>query len=590
MRFWRRARAETPKPDSEAGNEALAAIDAALRSGGWAAAGALLEAARARYPDHAELLLLESRRLRQQGQPEEALTCCDCALSTAKDPGSVQLEIAECHLALSDLPAALDALQVAVTLSPQLGSAWLRLGEVLVRLDRHVEALEVLPPAIEHSANPAAQARARYVFGQALHLDGRIREAIDAYAACLVTEPDHLEALTAMGHAQLMAEDEPQALRYYELAVSLSAQPSRQLLSNLAMARQNVGDLEGARSALMRLIAENPADYQLRWYLCQLDLLECRWAQGWKEYGSRFGAKASPYRPMPFRPWDGAPRPDDTLLILADQGIGDEVLFASCFQDAMARVGRTVIECEPRLLGLFERSFPGAHCVPTQRGNTTEWLKGLPEPQWQIASGDLPALFRTTDEAFPQREHYLLAKPESVQAWSDRLARELGPGLKVGLSWRGGTPRTRVLARSLGPQYWKEILTTPGVQFVNLQYGNYQEELSELQHAHGVTIHDFPRAVADYDETAALVGALDLVVTVCTAIVHLSGALGTPVWVLTPHVPGWRYTAHRQSMPWYAQSRLFRQPAWGEWGPACQKLAAELRELTRNVRAPGRLS
>jgi tetratricopeptide (TPR) repeat protein len=134
----------------------LAAIDAALRSGGWAAAGALLEAARARYPDHAELLLLESRRLRQQGQPEEALTCCDCALSTAKDPGSVQLEIAECHLALSDLPAALDALQVAVTLSPQLGSAWLRLGEVLVRLDRHVEALEVLPPAIEHSASPAA--------------------------------------------------------------------------------------------------------------------------------------------------------------------------------------------------------------------------------------------------------------------------------------------------------------------------------------------------------------------------------------------------------------------------------------------------
>jgi hypothetical protein len=127
------------------------------------------------------------------------------------------------------------------------------------------------------------------------------------------------------------------------------------------------------------------------------------------------------------------------------------------------------------------------------------------------------------------------------------------------------------------------ILGVTGLRFVNLQYGDSRRDLEKIQALHGVEVLDFPEALADYDETAALVGALDLVVTVCTAIVHLAGAMGRPVWILCPLVPGWRYTAHRTVMPWYPSSRLFRQRAYGSWDEACQYLASELRTLTGNV-------
>jgi tetratricopeptide (TPR) repeat protein len=563
----------------------LASIDAQIEAGQRVSARETIDQLLRSGQRDAELLMRHAKLLRLEGQPQIALQVCDEALADAIDPSAVHWEASCAHVALNDYPSAIDALNVAVALNASHGSAWLRLGEILLRLDQPIAGTEALDNACQHLTDPALRARAHYVRGQCLHVQGHPEQALVDYDLSLALQRNQTDALVASGNARLQLDDEPGALRDFEQALASTNAPSRQLLSNLAIARQNTGDLAGARQLLQQLLAVQPGDYQTRWYLCQLDLLECRWQPGWANYHARFGAGASPFRAMPFPAWDGRPRPDGTLLILADQGIGDEIMFASCFDDAIERSADTLIECEPRLIRLFQRSFPRAQFIATQRQTTIDWLAGLPKPDWQISSGDLPALFRNGDETFPQRDHYLHADASRRAHWRERLA-TLGPGLKIGLSWRGGTDRTRTRARSIAPEHWAQILSVPNAQFVNLQYGAYEQELAELRRLRAGSIHDFPEAIADYDETAALVSELDLVVTVCTAIVHLSGALGTPVWILSPRVPSWRYTAHAHAMPWYPKTTVYRQQAWGNWDSACQKLSSDLVLLTKTVGHP----
>ena len=168
-----------------------------------------------------------------------------------------------------------------------------------------------------------------------------------------------------------------------------------------------------------------------------------------------------------------------------------------------------------------------------------------------------------------------------MRHWRERLQRDLGAGLKVGISWRGGTPKTRARARTLSCADWAPILSVPGCQFVNLQYGECEAMLQQFQSEHGILPMHYPEALADYDETAALVCALDLVVSVCTAVIHLTGALGRPVWILAPLAPEWRYTAHRPVMPWYPSTRVFRQATMEDWSAPCQGVSAGLHQLTQ---------
>ncbi|PXW91873.1 tetratricopeptide (TPR) repeat protein [Sphaerotilus hippei] len=587
MRFWKFGKTATSAPAEPAPAPAttarVLAIEESIDRQDLPHARLLLDQARAAGLEAPELTLVEAQLCRLEGDTTTALRLCDDLLTTAPDPGRVQYEIAECLLARSDLPGALESLDVAVALSPGLGAAWFKLGETLMRLDRFTEALEPLERADQLARTDKLKILTRYRQGQCLLALDQVQPARLAFEATLALAPDHLEARIHLGHCHLRLDDEPAALACYEQAVARQADPGHILRLNLGSAYQNCGRYAEARALFEQLQRQRPNDHQVRWYLCQLDLLEGRWAAGWAHYRARFAAGASRFRPMPYRLWDGRTIPDQTLLVLADQGLGDEIMYASCFDDLRRRAGRVIIECEPRLLALFQRSFPDLTFLATERENSPAWLAGLPAPDWQIPSGDLPGLFRLADDDFPDRPAYLQADPQQVAAWRQRLSDTLGPGLKVGISWRGGTERTRSRARSLAPEQWAPILQVPGVQFVNLQYGDYHADLARLRALGHAPIHDFPDAIADYDQTAALVGALDLVVTVCTAIVHLGGALGRPVWILTPHAPGWRYTAHARSMAWYPSSRLFRQPAWGEWTPACQELTVALAQLTKNV-------
>ena len=175
---------------------------------------------------------------------------------------------------------------------------------------------------------------------------------------------------------------------------------------------------------------------------------------------------------------------------------------------------------------------------------------------------------------------YLRADSARLHHWMSRLA-ALGPGLKVGISWFGGAASTRGADRSTRLAEWSPILRQSACHFVNLQYGNSGDELREISREHGIVIHDWRDAIENYDETAALLQALDLVVSVQTALVHLAGALGKPTWVMLPAACEWRYGEDGESMPWYPALRLVRQSRAGDWQPVIARIARDLSLLAQ---------
>jgi hypothetical protein len=267
--------------------------------------------------------------------------------------------------------------------------------------------------------------------------------------------------------------------------------------------------------------------------------------------------------------------------------VGDEIMFASCLPDLMACGVHVVYEARRRLAPLMTRSFPQATvCASTGDGRLPAAISGSGIDS-EIPIGSLPLYFRRTRQDFPAHRGYLVADPARVELWRGRLA-ALGPGLKVGISWRGGTATSRQKLRSLTLEQLRPVLEVPGVRFVSLQYGDAREALQAG--AALPPIAQWPETIDDLDETAALVSALDLVVSVCTAVIHLGGALGRPVWVLAPYAPEWRYGLKGEAMPWYPSVSVIRQPAFGDWGPVIAEAAARLRRRVMPQGAPSVVS
>jgi hypothetical protein len=256
-------------------------------------------------------------------------------------------------------------------------------------------------------------------------------------------------------------------------------------------------------------------------------------------------------------------------------------MFASCLPDLIGQAKKIVVECDGRLAPLFARSFPRAEVHGRQPDQDMSRLSCAPGIDWQIAMGSLPGLFRTTLASFPKHSGYLVPDAHAVQSWRQRLT-SLGDGIKIGISWRGGSTDKTRRQRSTSLEQWLEILRMPGAHFINLQYGDSEQELRAIRATPGISIADWEDIdpLANLDDFAALIASLDLVISIDNATVHMAGALGTPTWVLQPYVPDWRWFIILENSPWYPSLRYFRQPAPGDWDAAFAGIVRQLRELT----------
>ncbi|HYH39447.1 MAG TPA: tetratricopeptide repeat protein, partial [Azospirillum sp.] len=269
--------------------------------------------------------------------------------------------------------------------------------------------------------------------------------------------------------------------------------------------------------------------------------------------------------------WDGRDLAGKRLFVWKEQGIGDEIMFASCVPDLTASNARVTLECSPKLQPLFQRSFPFATVVTP--GTVPDEERD--DFDVHLPIGSLPRYYRRSLADFPDHS-FLVPDPERVATWRRRLE-ELGPGPYVGISWRG---RIQTVSRShhyTRIEEWEPILRTPGVVFVNMQYDDAAEETARIREAFGVTLHTLPGIDMwnDLDNVAALLKALDLLISAGTAVMSIAGGVGLPTWLLwVDNVENWPCLG-TDRLPWYPTMRLFSRTLKQPWTQVTQRIAGE---------------
>lgn len=431
--------------------------------------------------------------------------------------------------------------------------------------------LELRPP----------QPDAHNAMGNIRRMQGRLEEAIAHYDLALSSEPEFAVALSNRALCQHESGRFDDALLGFRRAVKIDPQDVT-ATTNLAALEYDLGLDVDATSHLDHVLRIAPRLAQAHWVLGFGLLRSGDFERGWIEYEwrERDAGRADPSPDLP--EWHIGEAPDGPLLVCAEQGLGDQIMFASCIADLTSVVDNCIVECDPRLVRIFERSFPSVRVYPHLR-KSEPWRSDGIVPTAKTWLGSLPLQFRKHRSAFPVRRSYLASDPQHVDLWRKRLS-ALGPGLKVGISWRGGTPSTRRSTRSIDLVQWLPLLRHRDISFIDLQYGDHTAELEALTKAHDIQLTSWQDALTgDYDATAALVDALDLVISVQTSIVHLTGALGKEAWVLVPRVPEWRYGDKGDDMPWYPSVRLFRQTSM-DWTHVLSEVETALRRKSDQLR------
>jgi hypothetical protein len=287
------------------------------------------------------------------------------------------------------------------------------------------------------------------------------------------------------------------------------------------------------------------------------NLLLGNWKEGWdghkrilgrvKTRAERFYENKGKILPK----WDGSH--GKTVLVYTEQGIGDEISFASCIPDLVKVSKKVVLDCNGRLEPLFEAAFPDVDVHGTRYGNPMDWVDNY-DFDGTVAIGDLPSFFRNKTEDFPGTP-YLKANPKKLEY----------PRPVIGIAWTGGAPNTGSIKRSLKLEDLESVFRACEATWVSLEYKDRNDEIQAFREKTGIEILQPEEAKSkNYQDTADLVAGLDLVISVTTAVIHLSGALGKECWCIAPNRPRWFYRLEGD-LPWYKSVKLFRQDKGGEW-------------------------
>jgi tetratricopeptide (TPR) repeat protein len=560
-------------------------------------------------PNSPETFFNLGQALLRSGRLDEAVTALRRTVELRPTLAAAHLSLGAALHDLGSFEAATASYRRVLQLEPAHVVARLSLGALLEVQGKHAEALEEYTEAeVGRPDDLVLQGR----IGSTLLAAERWPEAITRYQGILDREPSNGEAWLglglayrgagnpsdargAMARAVELQPDSPQAV--FQLAMVLTDLAAfleagrlfQQALAlrpdwpeahfNLGNALRLLGRDEEASASYRRALAIRPTYEGAHWNLSLSLLRQGRLAEGWEEHEWRWDASlAGGKRPFPQPLWDGASGADLQVLVWREQGIGDEIMFASCLPDLLARVGQVIYACHPKLRRLFQRSFP-----------TVEFWDDLSvvDPAaltvtHQTPVGSLPRFLRSSIGQFPAHTGYLTADPARVGFWRQRLA-ALGAGPWVGISWR-----SRLMGSGRAEHYtrledWGPIFGAAAgrINFVNLQYDDCAAELAEVTARTGIIFHQFADLdlYNDLDEVAALMTALDLVLAPDNSVGEQAAALGRPIWRLDSGVD-WSTlgTDHR---PWQPSMRLFRRGPGGQWTDVIHAVSRALGEWVR---------
>jgi Flp pilus assembly protein TadD len=473
-------------------------------------------------PEHADSLHMLGVIASQCGQPRAALACIDQAIAIRPATAMFHVNRAAALLALRQLDAALLACQEAVRLKRYCAEAHQVMGHVLSDLGRPEEAIVAYRAALRYKVElPDLYNN----LGLALRHAGRLEEAVVALRQAVKRAPRDEQAQSNL--AGVLKE----------------------------MARP--AEAEEVYRAALRLGPDDPVPHV---NLGIVLLLAGKFEEGWGEYEWRFRAGAAKLPPCSQPYWNGDELAGRTLLIRAEQGMGDTIQF--CRYVTMATVrGPIVFEVQPGLRHLMREVAPWVIEVGDALPKFDVWCPLL----------SLPHLFGMQAPAPP----YLTADADRVTTWRDQI----GPqGRRIGIAWQGNPLAAAERGRSIPLREFLPLAQLPGVRLISLQKHHGLEQLATTPD--GLRIEtlgeDFDAGADAFIDTAAVMQCLDLVITSDTSVAHLAGALGRPVWVGLKHVPDWRWLLEGENCLWYPTMRLFRQTRHGDWGSVFAKMAALL--------------
>lgn len=576
------------------------------QKGDVAAAEALYQKVLRMTPQHFDALRLLGGLYIQQNRADDAVVCLRQALTITPNHPELLNNLGVAYCSQGRLQDALTHYEQAVQQSPNYGDAIDNIGHIYYNAGKLDEAVTWLSRSLRLRAdNPRAHA----FLGHAYRLQSKNAEAINHYHQALASWPDNIELLTCLANLLRANGQSAEACALYQRLVALKPDDAM-LRLNLGVIHRDMGDLRAALASYDTALRLRPGAPDIlinrAGVLIELDrpeeacaaydaalqispkradaawgkslalLMRGHYAEGWQLYEARFAYRPKPGPAPQVARWDGSPLARKTLLIWGEQGLGDVLQFIR-YARLCKEAGAQVIVCCDRALVRLLRNAPYIDAVFASDGFTPDHAKNL---DFQIPVMSLPHLFGTTLATVPQEMPYLFVSAAMQEKWSARFERTAGR--KIGLVWAGNPRMSQIDAhatdrqRSLTLAMVQPLLMQPGYQFYSLQKGEGAEQIAAL--GLGSQIIDLMPDVADFEDTAAIVQNLDLVISVDTSVVHLAGGLGKPVWVLSRFGGCWRWLRNQQTNPWYPSARVFGQKHPGDWQGCITQLTQALQE------------
>lgn len=545
------------------------AARAAFAAGRSDEAKRLLVAYLEAVPDAYQLRCLLGYLFQHEERYRDAEACYETALAIAPPSlqlfhnlGLVKLRVGDAAAARGYFAKALAIDGDAVDTLDELAAACLQLGDIAGALGCYERVLKIDPRHV----------RAYVGMAGAFSDSGWEADALRGFETALGIDPGNIEALNGLGIMCKRLGQYERAMQLFERALAL-APDEPALLRNKAMLCSLLGRQEEAETIFRRLLARDPQDADAHFSLGCTYLITGRLPEGWREYEYRWHSKERgvavkmPTSALPRWSGEVLARAGSGLVIYAEQGFGDGIQFARYVPLVARHFEKVLLHTRKPLLSLFQRSFaPYAEVVaemPDERGYTHH-----------CPLLSLPLAFSTSLATIPADFPYLSPDPERSERWRQRLAGERRP--KVGIAWATGKRGLHKRSFELSPELLDPVLGRGDIAWVSLNKEALDERQREILGRHRVA--DWSDELADFDDTAALMGALDLVISVDTAVAHLAGALDRPVWLLNRFESEWRWLLERSDSPWYRSMRIFRQRRPREWGELLDEVAGALRQ------------
>jgi tetratricopeptide (TPR) repeat protein len=505
--------------------------------------------------------------LAEQHKFQEAeVACREAVRLQPTDPGSHN-NLGNALKGQGKLDEAAASYREALRIQPNSPDAHHNLGLVLAEQHKHTEAIESYQEAIRLKPDyvDAIAAAAAALVDQK-----KLDEGIAVAHQALHLQPNCALARWALGVAH-MAKDEPlKALSCFEEAARLKPEfvDAHWARGAALMAENRAGEAVAALDAALRLNPDHPNSHFGRGmaYLLLGDL-----GTGFPEYEWRAKCKEAGPRAIPGPVWDGSPLGGRTVLLHAEQGLGDTIHFVRYASVVKKKGGTVIVECQPALTRLLARTAGIDRLI----------AQGSPLPDYDVHASllSLPSILRTTSATVPADIPYVTADERLVERWRQEL--DAVPGFRIGISWQGSPEHERDRFRSISLREFAPLAQVERVRLLSLQKGYGSEQLREFVGRFAVIdwTDRLDEAAGPFMDTAALMKSLDLIITSDTANAHLAGALGVPVWVVLPFNPDWRWQLDREDSPWYPTMRLFRPRVRTGWQDVIQRVASELQKL-----------